>query len=54
MDGTPIVTSADNIMTENGVIHAISRVLMPNWGNIANPNFSEHFLFMTTFDNIFS
>jgi len=30
VDGTPIVTSADNIMAENGVIHAISRVLMPN------------------------
>lgn len=31
VDGTPVVTSADNIMAENGVIHAISRVLMPNW-----------------------
>ncbi|XP_046460132.1 protein sll1483-like [Daphnia pulex] len=30
VDGTPVVTSADNIMAENGVIHAISRVLMPN------------------------
>uniref|UniRef100_A0A0P6E5M4 FAS1 domain-containing protein n=1 Tax=Daphnia magna TaxID=35525 RepID=A0A0P6E5M4_9CRUS len=30
VDGAPVITSADNIMADNGVIHAISRVLMPN------------------------
>lgn len=29
VDGAPVVTSTDNIMAENGVIHALSRVLMP-------------------------
>ena len=29
VDGIPVVTSVDNIMAENGVIHGMSHVLMP-------------------------